>query len=990
MKRLFLLLALAMPFFLYGKEPSIFTPTLSADALVFDDTVATTDSAGGTDLIVRPDTPKDLTVAADTLPKDILEVYLAHIANKEHPQRVPRKASNSTPHLDSTIVIKNGEIFQKIIYQADNLGRDYRTITYSYTNGVPNGNSTIEEHVYEGTTIGDAALYLMTSHYSYRDAKWIGSSRTEYVLDDLHNTITKITYQWNTTYQFWTPTNSITYKPRKVKQYYDVEEEIHYNIGTNNKLIPISLHKKDWDERGNKILDVYYNGGVVNGEWKNLAGDTKIINEYTLYMTRDRQTLEEIYTWDNSVGWKGANKKKTTWVYSKDGTLTLEKIIYNWDASNNAYYRYSGTFNDYLKINNIEDQKYPTLSETCIWSTTGVMTGRTCTYTRYTGTHKDSTIVNTWIANNGRWYPSQVTIYSPTNTTTAETISWFYNNNGVATSSSRRTLFNTDTITINGTTTITNNIVFKWDPSILDWTTSTKKIIYQGLNWTATVNYKYINGLWIVDANNSSKVYSSTQNGEEIHITYVPQNGIEDTIWTIAQGTKIVNSSSNGTMIHLEYASETGGVTPIWTITTGTKTFNSSIDGTTIHLEYTTQAGGAEPVWLIASGTKSIVNTVIGIETTHLNYIAATGTEDPPVWIENGGSRVLNISSADTIGSITYIYTASSSSVIGIKTLNTTDISGNSIYLKWQLTLNDTDSVWNIIEGTKVPQDEVDSHGKTTRILAYYWNTEEHKWKVSSGYIYEYDYRTNEAGELVQEVQLGLDSTIISETTRQYNEMHMPTVIVNYDHGTPSYRQEYTYADDGITVKDNTHYIGWNNICNSWDGISKKTTLYDENVPTLQTALIQYLWTNCNWELWTEQYTFYDENNRDTLTINKLYGENKSKIAKSYSGNSLIKNNTYQWLNSEWVLINRDETLANGVSIIETYSNDGSTLTYRKTTNEDGSTDEINLVAGTETSTTYLNGNKEYIKEELNVTSLNPDGSPATYTLTTNYYNTEE
>ena len=73
MKRMFLLLALAMPFFLYGKEPSIFTPTLSADALVSDDTVATTDSAGGTDLIVRPDTPEDLTVAADTLPRDVLE-----------------------------------------------------------------------------------------------------------------------------------------------------------------------------------------------------------------------------------------------------------------------------------------------------------------------------------------------------------------------------------------------------------------------------------------------------------------------------------------------------------------------------------------------------------------------------------------------------------------------------------------------------------------------------------------------------------------------------------------------------------------------------------------------------------------------------------------------------------------------------------------------------------------------------------------------------
>ena len=214
----------------------------------------------------------------------------------------------------------------------------------------------------------------------------------------------------------------------------------------------------------------------------------------------------------------------------------------------------------------------------------------------------------------------------------------------------------------------------------------------------------------------------------------MPEDGATDTIWTISQGTRITNLSTAGTVIHLEYQTQVGISAPIWLITSGTKTVDSSVAGTTIHLEYISQTGISEPIWIIKNGSKSVVTSTAGKETTTLNYLATTGVEDPVVWIPNGGSKIVNISEGDTIGTITYTY-SSNTTVVGTKSLNTTDALGASIYLKWELTLTSTDSIWTITEGRRKPLNETDSHGKTTRVAEYYWNVSENKWKLTQIYL---------------------------------------------------------------------------------------------------------------------------------------------------------------------------------------------------------------------------------------------------------------
>ena len=123
------------------------------------------------------------------------------------------------------------------------------------------------------------------------------------------------------------------------------------------------------------------------------------------------------------------------------------------------------------------------------------------------------------------------------------------------------------------------------------------------------------------------------------------------------------------------------------------------------------------------------------------------------------------------------------------------------------------------------------------------------------------------------------------------------------------YRYEYNYDAEG---RQTTYasYNSWNTTYNNWVGSSKTKYVYDSDGQIVES--MSYAWKNNDWA-YTQKYVYtYDSQKRTIQYVFQLYTNgawvNAQKNEKDYAGDVLSKNNTYIWLNDQWVFNSRNET----------------------------------------------------------------------------------
>ena len=122
------------------------------------------------------------------------------------------------------------------------------------------------------------------------------------------------------------------------------------------------------------------------------------------------------------------------------------------------------------------------------------------------------------------------------------------------------------------------------------------------------------------------------------------------------------------------------------------------------------------------------------------------------------------------------------------------------------------------------------------------------------------------------------------------------------------YRYEYKYDENGRQTVY-ASYNGWSTVTNDWVGTSKTETVYGENGQVIESA--RSTWKNNDWQH-TQRYLYsYDSQNRTIQYVFQLYANgawiNSQKNEKDYKGEEISKDNTYIWLNNQWVYSSRNE-----------------------------------------------------------------------------------
>ena len=263
------------------------TDTLSIDT----DTIA-----------IVPDTIpfEDFSIEPDTLPWEIREFAESMMDNTQH---APIRKAGATTHLDSVVYTnQNGAVTKILRYDYDESERQYRTTTeyFDPATGAHTSSSTISEYGYDGNT------RTTTASYKWANNRWEGNTRNEKVYKVINSSskqITDVTYSWNPSYSFWTPTQTITYQFDNSLR---VPEQWTWKIdATTKNLKPAERIQQDWDAKNNLILKITYKGGTTNGAadgtWIGGSGGNKHLYEYRTFGTANKKVNDEEYpSWNTA------------------------------------------------------------------------------------------------------------------------------------------------------------------------------------------------------------------------------------------------------------------------------------------------------------------------------------------------------------------------------------------------------------------------------------------------------------------------------------------------------------------------------------------------------------------------------------------------------------------------------------------------------------------------------------------------------------------
>ena len=173
--------------------------------------------------------------------------------------RSPMRTTASGCLTDSILTFNADSVLtEATIYDYDASNRTIRTTVWKYdvTGGIL-GTSSKTEYCFD--TRGDQ---VYTASYTWNTATndWKGSSKTEFVYNEVHKMESQITYSWvNNT---WLPQNAYVYDYDAVGN--NTEYATYSRSG--NHLVPKNRYVYAYNADKKKLLEEYY-GSYSNGSW---------------------------------------------------------------------------------------------------------------------------------------------------------------------------------------------------------------------------------------------------------------------------------------------------------------------------------------------------------------------------------------------------------------------------------------------------------------------------------------------------------------------------------------------------------------------------------------------------------------------------------------------------------------------------------------------------------------------------------------------------
>ena len=121
-------------------------------------------------------------------------------------------------------------------------------------------------------------------------------------------------------------------------------------------------------------------------------------------------------------------------------------------------------------------------------------------------------------------------------------------------------------------------------------------------------------------------------------------------------------------------------------------------------------------------------------------------------------------------------------------------------------------------------------------------------------------------------------------------------------------RSEKEYDTQGNLLVD-ASFNNWNSATNTWIGYRKQERAYENGKVT---SLTMYNWVSNDW-LPNLRFSYsYDAQGNEIMQMSEQYTNgnwtNLSKSEHEYKGDMMVKENTYQWLNNQWMFTSREET----------------------------------------------------------------------------------
>jgi len=179
---------------------------------------------------------------------------------------------------------QKGDPISKTLYTYDDAGRTLcEENWYINTDSVLIGTTKTTTEYYPNGKIKSTATWIWSTAITPNG--WIGKERNDYTYDDNGNTTSWSIYSWDATKNTWTNKNKYEYAYKDKKQILSITY-----TGSGDQWIYKTKSEKDYDAKGNTILDRYYSSyDVVSSKW---------IGKYWYIYAYDGKnlTLSEKYT----------------------------------------------------------------------------------------------------------------------------------------------------------------------------------------------------------------------------------------------------------------------------------------------------------------------------------------------------------------------------------------------------------------------------------------------------------------------------------------------------------------------------------------------------------------------------------------------------------------------------------------------------------------------------------------------------------------------
>ena len=651
--------------------------------------------------------------------------------------------------------------------------------------------------------------------------------------------------------------------PRKSKAATSCVVDSILRFNSDSVLIEVSMY--EYDQAGRTIREMIWN---VNEDGSRY-GSSRV--EYA-FNSAGTQTMTASYDWDNETNnWKGTQKtefvynafgkmdSQTTFDWTNGDWLPKTRITYLYDASNRVSesYNYARDLNLQLVLTKgLIQTWYDNSNKTLLID-----------YTAYDGENPSAGTKKEWTYDtNGNKQSYTSYAYSDGSWVNSTNEVWNYDD------LNRKTYYKKESWTSDAWKT-SNEEFTEYDgygniSSLEKYTLKNgalagsfkEEYVYNGDGeQTSILRYKWTNGAWVYNVWNVSNYDEDGNSIEEC--TYSWKNGA----W-VGNGTRTLTTYNPAGDIMEE-------ITQKWP-TNATDWVNY----TRVEYKYlgSKKIHEASYVWQTdywKGDTRADYHYISNNVDTIWRYTFDSNWEySERVVYTYTGSTIIMTHNASWNGS-GWVMTS----------MSRTDIvtENNKTVLKTTWTCS-ADSIW--VGGTK-DTTAYSAAGKQIFTARYTYNNGE--WKPSTKTETDYD----------------------SSNRQIDNRKYSWNTTTNDWKGTSRTEKKYDVKGNEIL---NATYNGWIAATNSWKGNKKTEKSYGAN--NLLDTMITSSWstTISDW-LPSIRYSYgYDASKREIKQVVENYSTstwiNSTKYEKEYKGSQKIKDNTYDWLNNQWVFKSRNET----------------------------------------------------------------------------------